>query len=139
MLLHALHDLHPAPRDFQIVALVTPETVDAATIGELRRAGYDLVIGVEPIGSGKAGQVGLELMGKVVFVWSVACKGRRSGTLMIVANRPTGFELCINKASSLPPRPVLLYSYLSRCRHSPTPAHFAPVHLDSPSRVFCMP
>lgn len=66
MLLHALQDLHPAPRDFQIVALVTPETVDAATIGELRRAGYDLVIGVEPIGSGKAGQVGLELMGKVV-------------------------------------------------------------------------
>lgn len=139
VLLHALHDLHPAPRDFQIVALVTPETVDAATIGELRRAGYDLVIGVEPIGSGKAGQVGLELMGKVVFVWSVACKGRWSGTLMIVVNRPTGFELCINKASSLPPRPVLLYSYLSRCRHSPTPAHFAPVQLDSPSRVFCMP
>ncbi|OWZ79066.1 glycogenin glucosyltransferase [Cryptococcus neoformans Tu401-1] len=64
VLLHALHDLHPAPRDFQIVALVTPETVDAATIGELRRAGYDLVIGVEPIGSGKAGQVGLELMGR---------------------------------------------------------------------------
>ena len=64
VLLHALHALHPAPRDFQIVALVTPETVDAKTIGELRKAGYDLVIGVEPIGSGKPGQEGLDLMGK---------------------------------------------------------------------------
>ncbi|WVQ85140.1 hypothetical protein IAT38_007305 [Cryptococcus sp. DSM 104549] len=64
VLLHSLHDLHPEPRDFKIVALVTPETVDAKTIGELRKAGYDLVIGVEPIGSGKAGQHGLTLMGR---------------------------------------------------------------------------
>nr|XP_031859843.1 uncharacterized protein CI109_004691 [Kwoniella shandongensis]KAA5526915.1 hypothetical protein CI109_004691 [Kwoniella shandongensis] len=64
VLLHSLHDLHPAPRDFKIVCLVTPETVDARTIGELREAGYDLVIGVEPIGSGKAGQTGLNLMGR---------------------------------------------------------------------------
>lgn len=139
VLLHALQDLHPAPRDFQIVALVTPETVDAATIGELRRAGYDLVIGVEPIGSGKAGQVGLELMGKVVSVRSVACQGRLSIMLTDAANRPTGFEFCINKASSLPPRPVLLYSYLPRCGHPPPSTHFAPVHLDSPPCVFCMP
>ncbi|WVQ76910.1 hypothetical protein IAR50_006588 [Cryptococcus sp. DSM 104548] len=64
VLLHALQDLHPAPRDFKIVALVTPETVDAKTIGELRKAGYDLVIGVEPIGSGKAGSSALNLMGR---------------------------------------------------------------------------
>ena len=63
VLLHSLLEFHPAPRDFKIVALVTPETVDAKSIGELRRAGYDLVIGVEPIGSGKPGQQGLDLMG----------------------------------------------------------------------------
>ncbi|WWC85472.1 uncharacterized protein L201_000336 [Kwoniella dendrophila CBS 6074] len=64
VLLHSLLDLHPAPRNFKIVCLVTPETVDAKTIGELRKAGFDLVIGVEPIGSGKAGQQGLHLMGR---------------------------------------------------------------------------
>ncbi|WWD06166.1 hypothetical protein V865_004251 [Kwoniella europaea PYCC6329] len=64
VLLHSLLDLHPAPRDFKIVCLVTPETVDAKTIGELRKAGFDLVIGVEPIGSGRAGQKGLHLMGR---------------------------------------------------------------------------
>ncbi|KAK8844565.1 hypothetical protein IAR55_006412 [Kwoniella newhampshirensis] len=64
VLLHSLHELHPVPRDFKIVCLVTPETVDARTIGELREAGYDLVIGVEPIGSGRAGQQGLNLMGR---------------------------------------------------------------------------
>nr|XP_019048362.1 hypothetical protein I302_02133 [Kwoniella bestiolae CBS 10118]OCF27292.1 hypothetical protein I302_02133 [Kwoniella bestiolae CBS 10118] len=64
VLLHSLLDLHPAPRDFKIVCLVTPETVDAKTIGELRKAGFDLVIGVEPIGSGRAGQQGLHLMGR---------------------------------------------------------------------------
>ncbi|WRT63374.1 uncharacterized protein IL334_000279 [Kwoniella shivajii] len=64
VLLHSLISLHPAPRDFKIVCLVTPETVDAKTIGELRKAGFDLVIGVEPIGSGKAGQQGLDLMGR---------------------------------------------------------------------------
>jgi glycogenin glucosyltransferase len=63
VLLHSLLELHPAPRDFKIVALVTPETVDAKSIGELRKAGYDLVFGVEPIGSGKPGQQGLDLMG----------------------------------------------------------------------------
>ena len=63
VLLHALFNLHPAPRDFKIVCLVTPETVDARTIGELRKAGFDLVIGVEPIGSGASGRVGLDLMG----------------------------------------------------------------------------
>ncbi|ODN81293.1 hypothetical protein L198_07777 [Cryptococcus wingfieldii CBS 7118] len=62
VLLHALRDLHPGPRNFKIVALVTPETVDAKTIGELRKAGYDLVIGVEPIGSGRAGSSALNLM-----------------------------------------------------------------------------
>jgi hypothetical protein len=66
VLLHSLLALHPAPRanDFKIVCLVTPETVDAKTIGELRRAGFDLVIGVEPIGSGVQGQDALSLMGE---------------------------------------------------------------------------
>lgn len=72
VLLHALHALHPAPRDFQIIALVTPETVDAKTIGELRKAGYDLVIGVEPIGSGKPGQESLDLMGESGIISCVA-------------------------------------------------------------------
>jgi hypothetical protein len=63
-LLHALHELHPAPRNFKIACLVTPETVDAATIGALRNAGYDVVIGVEPIASGQRGQTGLHLMGE---------------------------------------------------------------------------
>ena len=63
VLLHSLHELHPEPRNFQIACLVTPETVDAHTIGALRNAGYDLVIGVEPIASGAAGQQGLQLMG----------------------------------------------------------------------------
>jgi len=64
VLLHSLHELHPSPRDFKIVALVTPETVDAKSIGDLRKAGYDLVIGVEPIGSGVPGQESLNLMGE---------------------------------------------------------------------------
>ncbi|WOO82835.1 Glycogenin-1 [Vanrija pseudolonga] len=64
VLLHSLQDLHPAPRSFKIVCLVTPETVDARTIGVLRNAGYDLVIGVEPIASGASGQQGLQLMGR---------------------------------------------------------------------------
>lgn len=63
-LLHALNELHPSPRDFKIVCLVTPETVDARTIGSLRNAGYDLVIGVEPIASGPSGRSGLQLMGR---------------------------------------------------------------------------
>lgn len=63
VLLHSLLTLHPEPRDFKIVCLVTPETVDAKTIGELRKAGFDLVIGVEPIGSGIPGQDALALMG----------------------------------------------------------------------------
>ena len=69
VLLHAIHDLHPAPRDFKIVCLVTPETVDARTIGEVRKAGFDLVIGVEPIGSGVPGQDALDLMGG----WALPC------------------------------------------------------------------
>lgn len=63
-LLHALHELHPAPRNFKIACLVTPETIQAATIGALRNAGYDVVIGVEPIASGQRGKTGLHLMGR---------------------------------------------------------------------------
>jgi hypothetical protein len=64
VLLHSILDLHPEPREFKTVCLVTPETVDAKTIGTLREAGWDMVIGVEPIGSGIAGDQGLRLMGK---------------------------------------------------------------------------
>lgn len=67
VLLHSLLDLHPEPRQFKIVCLVTPETVDARTIGELRKAGFDLVIGVEPIASGLSGKDGLDLMGGSSF------------------------------------------------------------------------
>jgi len=42
----ALRDLHPVPPPFQILCLVTPETVSVATIRALRSA-FDLVIGVE--------------------------------------------------------------------------------------------
>ncbi|KZP31116.1 glycosyltransferase family 8 protein [Athelia psychrophila] len=50
----ALKDVHPSPPvhpevDFQTVCLVTPETVDVATIKLLRRA-FNVVIGVELIG-----------------------------------------------------------------------------------------
>lgn len=63
VLLHALRQLHPAPRGFKIVCLITPETVDARAIGILQNAGFDLVVGVEPISSGKQNYRGLELMG----------------------------------------------------------------------------
>lgn len=63
VLLYALRELHPAPRDFQIVCLITPETVDARVTGVLQNAGFDLVIGVEPIASDQANFRGLELMG----------------------------------------------------------------------------
>lgn len=63
VLAHSLADLHPAPRaiNFSSVCLVTPETVDVASIKELRKA-FDLVIGVEVIVSGSNGQSALELM-----------------------------------------------------------------------------
>ncbi|KAK4686846.1 hypothetical protein P7C73_g3279, partial [Tremellales sp. Uapishka_1] len=64
VLLHSLLALHPAPRAFKTVCLVTPETVDVKTIAELRRAGWDLVIGVEGIASGSSGQGGLDMMSR---------------------------------------------------------------------------
>lgn len=65
VLLYALQNQHPAPRQFQIVCLVTPQTVDARAIGVLQNAGFDAIIGVEPIASGKAGQRNLQLMGMI--------------------------------------------------------------------------
>jgi glycogenin len=52
-LVAALRDLHPRPAeppeaDFQAVCLVTPETVDVASIKLLRRT-FDVVVGVEII------------------------------------------------------------------------------------------
>lgn len=69
VLCHALNDLHPHPReiDFQTVCIVTPETVDVASIKQLRQA-FDVVIGVEVITSGVEGQDGLNMMGTSGFV-----------------------------------------------------------------------
>lgn len=91
-LLHALHELHPAPRNFKVVCLVTPETVDAGSIGALRNAGYDLVIGVEPIASGTKGRSGLHLMGKSSTVFPA------------LTSRPPRSRSSPHKAAHLPSR-----------------------------------
>lgn len=110
VLLHALHDLHPAPRDFQIIVLVTPETVDAKTIGELRKAGYDLVIGVEPIGSGLPGQESLNLMG----TWCSDRTGQDQGAnvWLTLCFRPTRPQPRPHQTSSFPTAIPLFHSDL---------------------------
>ena len=64
VLAHALRALHPkasSPIPFKLVCLVTPETVDAASIKALREV-WDLVVGVEVLEC--AGQdAGLGLLG----------------------------------------------------------------------------
>jgi len=62
----ALKDVHPFPAhppevDFQTVCLVTPETVDIASIKLLRKA-FDLVVGVEVIEEDN--ERGLQLLGE---------------------------------------------------------------------------
>jgi hypothetical protein len=62
----ALKDIHPSPPappevDFQTVCLVTPETVDIASIKLLRKA-FDLVVGVEIIEEDN--ERGLQLLGE---------------------------------------------------------------------------
>jgi hypothetical protein len=61
----ALKDVHPSPQppevDFQTVCLVTPETVDIASIKLLRKA-FDLVVGVEIIEENN--ERGLQLLGE---------------------------------------------------------------------------
>ncbi|KAL0951524.1 hypothetical protein HGRIS_008208 [Hohenbuehelia grisea] len=62
----ALKDVHPSPVvtpevDFDIVCLVTPETVDVSSIKLLRRA-FNVVIGVEVIG--QQDEKGLQLLGR---------------------------------------------------------------------------
>ncbi|KAH9968597.1 hypothetical protein BC827DRAFT_1164258 [Russula dissimulans] len=62
----ALKDVHPSPAlpsevDFQTVCLVTPETVDIASIKLLRKA-FDVVIGVEIIE--QVNERGLQLLGR---------------------------------------------------------------------------
>jgi hypothetical protein len=62
----ALKDIHPSPPvhpevDFQTVCLVTPETVDIASIKLLRKA-FDLVVGVEIIEEDN--ERGLRLLGE---------------------------------------------------------------------------
>lgn len=61
----ALSDVHPSPAlspevDFQTVCLVTPETVDIASIKLLRKA-FDAVVGVEIIEEDN--ERGLQLLG----------------------------------------------------------------------------
>ncbi|KAH9997698.1 hypothetical protein BJV74DRAFT_883311 [Russula compacta] len=62
----ALKDIHPSPAlppevDFQTVCLVTPETVDIASIKLLRKA-FDVVVGVEIIQGDN--ERGLQLLGR---------------------------------------------------------------------------
>jgi len=62
----ALKDVHPSPAhppevDFQTVCLVTPETVDIASIKLLRKA-FDVVVGVEIIEQDN--ERGLQLLGE---------------------------------------------------------------------------
>jgi hypothetical protein len=62
----ALKDIHPFPAvppevDFQTVCLVTPETVDVASIKLLRKA-FDVVVGVEIIK--EENERGLQLLGE---------------------------------------------------------------------------
>ncbi|KAH9178757.1 glycosyltransferase family 8 protein [Lactarius sanguifluus] len=62
----ALRDTHPSPAlppevDFQTVCLVTPETVDVASIKLLRKA-FDVVVGVEIIEENN--ERGLQLLGR---------------------------------------------------------------------------
>lgn len=104
VLLHSLHDLHPSPRDFKVVALVTPETVDAKSIGQLRKAGYDLVIGVEPIGSGVPGKEALDLMGELCLL-----SKQRVVKLM---KRSTRFESRFDQTPPFPTLFIVLYPHL---------------------------
>ncbi|KAF8274132.1 hypothetical protein EI94DRAFT_1794765 [Lactarius quietus] len=62
----ALRDIHPSPSlppevDFQTVCLVTPETVDVASIKLIRKA-FDVVVGVEIIEEDN--ERGLQLLGR---------------------------------------------------------------------------
>jgi hypothetical protein len=62
----ALKEVHPSPPtdpevDFHTVCLVTPESVDVATVKQLRRV-FDLVVGVEIIA--QEDDKGLKLLGK---------------------------------------------------------------------------
>lgn len=66
----ALKDIHPSPAvhpevDFQTVCLVTPETVDIASIKLLRKA-FDVVVGVEIIEENN--ERGLQLLGEYSFM-----------------------------------------------------------------------
>jgi glycogenin glucosyltransferase len=58
----AIRDLHPSPKqpDFQTVCLVTPESLNVATIKHLRKE-FDLVVGVEILE--QENQKALQLLG----------------------------------------------------------------------------
>jgi glycogenin glucosyltransferase len=69
----ALSDIHPSPVlppevDFQTVCLVTPETVDVASIKLLRKA-FDVVVGVEIIEEDN--ERGLQLLGMCSSTWFI--------------------------------------------------------------------
>lgn len=64
----AIKDLHPSPPqppevDFQTVCIVTPESLDVATIKRLRKE-FDLVVGVEILEG--ENQKGLRLLGMLI-------------------------------------------------------------------------
>jgi glycogenin glucosyltransferase len=69
----ALRDIHTSPAlppeiDFETVCLVTPETVDVASIKLLRKA-FDVVVGVEIIEEDN--ERGLQLLGVCSSTWLI--------------------------------------------------------------------
>lgn len=67
----AIKDLHPSPKqtDFQTVCLVTPESLDVATIRRLRKE-FNLVVGVEILE--QEDQKGLKLLG-MLRLYALIC------------------------------------------------------------------
>lgn len=77
----ALKEVHPSPPvhpevPFQLVCIVTPETVDVKTIKFLRKA-FDTVIGVEVIEEELSEE--LKLLGESLFTIFTALKSHTSG------------------------------------------------------------
>jgi hypothetical protein len=86
----ALKDIHTTPAvppevDFQTVCLVTPESVDVATIKQLRRA-YNVVVGVEIIA--QEDDKGLKLLGMFLLPALIIRLFRRVYTHPAGSNQP---------------------------------------------------
>lgn len=158
----ALRDLHPSPAelpevDFQTVCIVTPESLDVATIKRLRKA-FDLVVGVEILEQENA--QGLKLLGKsferVQFI-SAAPSTRiyaplsapygywtRSPVFLLIsglkltfcASRPSRPHHCPYKIAYIPSNTVQEDNF-SRCRRPSNSFYFS--SLQHSPRIFCRP